>query len=106
MSSIIGIFLTLGVIAVGVSVIPTTSGGSTITWFLSTIIVLSILYSISFNVLTFNMTVGIGLVTKLTNMPQFSSDLNNIGFMPYLFFQVIGLIGLIGGIFAMKGSSG
>lgn len=99
-SSIIGIFLSLGVIAVVVSIIPTTSAGSTISWFLQTIMILSILYSISFSVLTYNLTIGVGLVTKLTNM--FSGSVNDLSFIPYLFFHLLGIIGLLAGLLGAK----
>lgn len=101
--SIIGYFITLGVIAVGISIIPTTSAGSTITWLMRVVIVVSIIYSISFNVLTYTISVGMGLCTQLTNM--FSSDINNITFIGWVFFTIIGLVGTISGIVSMSGGS-
>lgn len=99
--SILGVFLTLGGIAILISLIPTTSASGTIKWFMAIIIMTSIMYSITFTVLTYNLTVGIGLASNLTNM--FSGDLNSLSFMPWLFFMVIGLIGLISGIMATSG---
>lgn len=100
-TSIIGYFLTLAVIAVVISIIPTTSAGSTITWLMRVVMVVSIIYSVSFNVLTYTLTVGVGLCSKLTNM--FSSNVNNIGFIGWLFFMIIGLVGTVSGLLSMSG---
>ena len=99
--SIIGYFITLSVIAVIISIIPTTSAGSTITWLMRVVIIVSIIYSVSFNVLTYSLSVGVGLCTQLTNM--FSSSVNSLEFIGWLFFTIIGIVGTISGIIAMSG---
>jgi hypothetical protein len=101
--SIIGIFVTLGGIAVIVSFIPTVSAGGTVQWFATSLIMVGLFYSVSFQVLSYNVHIGLGLASNITNM--FSADMGTIAFMPFLFFTAIGLIGIISGIIMFAGST-
>lgn len=98
-SSIITTFVSLGAIAVAVSLIPLIHASDTMRWFMSTAIVVALLYSISFSFLTWNITIGLGLVTNITNL--FNSNPNQIGFLPWIFFQFIGFIVLLAGIYGL-----
>lgn len=101
--SLIGFFLTLGAIAVVVSVIPLLNGGSVLQWFSSSLIMIGLFYSVNLSVLTYNVPIGIGLASNITNM--FSSDMTALSFMPFLFFTAVGLIGIISGIIMFAGNS-
>ena len=103
-SSIIGLFVTLGLVAVAISVLPIIDSESTAKWFLSVVIMASILFqfTVTIPVVEWEMPpIGIGLATNLSGM--FSSDINSLSFMPFIFFTMIGLIGLISGIISMSG---
>jgi len=103
--AVIGLVITLGIIAVLISLIPLTSGSSAVKWFISTILVTCLLFSYSFTldliVFKRDVNVGIGLCGNL--MGLFSSSVENITFMPYLFFLSIGLLGLISGVITLGG---
>ncbi len=100
-AGIIGIFVGLGVITVIIAIIPFTYASTSIKWLMSTIVVVSIIYRFDFDILTYHLSYGIGLASSLSAM--FNSNPNVLGFMPYLFFTFLGLIGLITGIVAMGG---
>ena len=100
--TVFGALITLGVIAVVVSVIPIADSETTMRWFMSSVFMVCMFYSVNVSVLTYNLTVGIGLVTRLTSL--FSNNINSIGFIPYLFFTFIGLAGVITGIVAVGSS--
>lgn len=99
--SVTGVFITLGIIAVIVSALPLIDSESTMKWFMHTIIICSIMYSFSFTILGYPINVGIGLASNLANM--FSSDINTIAFMPWLFFTFTGLLGVICGVISVSG---
>jgi hypothetical protein len=103
-STVIGMIIALGLIAVGASVVPTVSVSGAITWFMAIVMTMSILYSFSFQVLSYPISYGLGLCSNLANM--FSGDLSSIGFLPWLFFNSIGLIGLVSGVLAIGGAGG
>lgn len=98
---VLATFVTLGIIAVVISALPIIDSESTMRWFVSIVIICSIMYSITFNVLGYNITIGVGLASNLTNM--FVANINNISFLPWLFFTSISLLGIISGIMAMSG---
>lgn len=97
---LLGTFITIGLIAIGIALIPFTTSSSTVRWFMSIVIVISLIYSVSFNILTWNVTIGVGLSTNLANM--FPSSTSSIAFMPWLFFTFLGLLGLVSGIVAIS----
>lgn len=101
--SLIGIFITIGGIAVVVSVIPFLNTGGSVSWFGNSLIMLGLFYSVGFDVLSYHVQIGIGLASNLTNM--FNSDLNSITFMPYLFFLALGVVGTLAGIIMMSGGT-
>ncbi len=104
-SGLIATFLLLGVVIVIVSFIPTTSAGGSIRWFLSAIIITSIIFKIGpYTILEIPRVeipqIGIGLCTNI--MDIFGLDFNSFNFIPYLGFLFLGMIGLISGIMAMN----
>ncbi len=100
-ASLLITFVSLGIIIVVTSQIPfLNSGSGSVRWFLTTIIIICILFSISFNVIGYTLTVGIGLCTSLMGLGV--ADINNIMCLPYYFFLTIGIIALISGIMAMN----
>jgi len=103
-STVIGMIIALGLIAVGASVVPTVSVSGSIKWFMAIVMVMSILYSFSFTVLSYPISYGLGLCSNLANM--YSGDLSTIGFLPWLFFNSVGLIGLVSGVMAIGGAGG
>jgi len=103
-SNVIGMIIALGLIAVGASVVPTVNVTGAIKWFMALTIVMSLLYSYQFSVLSYPISYGLGLCTNLTNL--YSGDLSTIGFMPWLFFNGVGLVGLISGVMTIGGAGG
>jgi hypothetical protein len=103
-SSIIGIFITLGIIVVLISIVPTLGVAPAIKWFMSSIIFISIFYSVTVNLLTYNLTIGIGLATNIISM--FSGDPNSLSFLPWIFFTSLGLFGVICGMFSISSGGG
>ena len=99
---VISILLSLGLIAIGISVLPFAGGEVTITWFVKVVILISILYQIDFKMMGFKFPIGIGLVSNLTIM--FSESIEELSFMPWIFFNIVGIVGLISGIISMSGS--
>ena len=107
-SDIVSVFLTLGVIAIGVSIAPIVDSEGPIVWFMSIIVICSILYQIKLTIPVIHVNlppIGVGLVTRLTNLPVCSSDINSIWFMPFIFFHTLGLMGVISGILSISGGS-
>ena len=100
-SSIIGIMVSLAVIAVAVSLIPTTSASGSMNWLMGMVIAVSLFFSVSFTVFTYDITIGVGLATHITDM--FPLDMESLMFMPWLFFTIIGILGTVSGIMAMSG---
>ncbi len=105
--SLIGIFIALALIAVIASIIPTVSAGGTVSWFLWTAIMAGLFYSVSFDIqlgiFSRHIIIGFGLASHLTEM--FVGDINNVSFIPWLFFTTIGLIGVISGIVMAGGGN-
>jgi hypothetical protein len=101
--TLIGVFITIGTVAVIMSVIPLLSAGGTVSWFGSSLIMLSLFYSVGFDVLGYHLQIGVGLASNMTNM--FNSDLNSITFLPYFFFLALGVVGTLAGIVMMSGGS-
>ena len=96
LESLINIFVLVGVTVVVISIIPFLGGENTVMWFAKTIIIVGFLYQVRFNVMGYNFPVGVGLVSNLTGM--FSESIEELSFMPWIFFHLIGVIGLIGGL--------
>lgn len=98
--SIITTFVSLGLIVVAISILPfVNSGSQSVKWFIITALVVAMLYSIQFDVMTWHVVIGLGLVTNITNL--FSSSPTHISFLPFLFFNFLGFIALISGILGM-----
>jgi hypothetical protein len=100
-SVIFGLFTTLGIIAVAISVLPIVDSESAVQWFVSIVFVVALLYSVNLNILTYNFPVGIGLATHVIEV--FDSDPEALSFLPWLFFNGVGLIGVLSGILTMVG---
>lgn len=100
-STIISILLTLGIGAVVLSSIPTASNGGAVQWILSALLFISLFYQVDFTIMGRPYSVGIGLVTNLTN--HFSASPTELSFMPFLFFHVLGFVGVITGIMSASG---
>lgn len=98
--TIISMFVTAGLLAATIAMIPTTSGGGTLTWFISTLMMLALLYAIDVPIFTYTLRIGVGLVSNLTGM--FSGDVNSLSFLPFMFFNAIGLIGILSGVMMMN----
>lgn len=98
---IIGVLITLGIIAIMLGFVPVTDMGTPAKWLMSLITMISILFSISFQVLTHDVTIGVGLASSLITM--FSSDPASINFIPFLFFTALSLIGVISGMLTISG---
>jgi hypothetical protein len=99
---IFGLFTTLGIIAVVVSVLPVVDSESAAQWFVSVVFVVALMFSVQLNILTYSFPVGLGLATHVIEV--FDSDPNTLAFLPWLFFTGIGLIGTLTGILTMAGS--
>lgn len=101
-SSIIGIFITLGGIAVILSIIPTTNAAPALKWFMSIILVVSIFYSITIpgGLMGPTITIGIGIATNIISM--FSSDTNSFSFLPWIFFTILSLLGVVCGMLSIS----
>lgn len=101
-TSIISIFLVLGGIAIVVAIIPTTNAGGAVLWLMSMVIMAGLFYKVQVGILQYNIQVGIGLSTNLANM--FSTNINELAFLPYIFFQLLGLGGVISGMVLVASS--
>jgi len=99
---IIGNLITLGLITVVASVIPFTGGETAMRWFFSTIMMLCIIFRLDITILTYNVSVGIGLGSNMINL--FAGDIAGLGLLPFLFFTFISLIATISGIMLTAGS--
>lgn len=102
--SILSLFITLGLTAIVIAVLPVIDSESTAKWFLSIVMMASILYrfTVTIPVIDWELPpIGIGLATNLSGM--FDADINSLSFMPFIFFTIIGLIGLISGMISMSG---
>lgn len=97
--SIISEAMALGVIAILISVIPTASTGHSVTWFMTIVLVVYMLYSLHFNLLGYDVGIGFGLVSNITAL--FSSNPNELAFLPYVFFNFIGFVALISGVYGL-----
>jgi hypothetical protein len=98
--SIITTFVSLGLIVVAISILPfVNSGSSSVKWFIITALVVAMLYSVQFDVMTWHVVIGLGLITNITNL--FSSSPTNISFLPFLFFNFLGFIALVSGIIGL-----
>jgi hypothetical protein len=93
-------FITLGLIAILASVIPLTEGGTSIRWFVGTLTILVMLFKIDLTVLTYNVSVGVGLASNIINI---FSDTSGLNLLPYVFFIFIGLLATISGIVLTSG---
>jgi hypothetical protein len=104
---IIGVFITLGVIALLAGLLPLTDVGAPAKWLMSIISILSILYAITIPLSKIpllklpDQKYGVGLASSLIGM--FSSDPASISFIPFLFFTSLSLIGVISGMMAISG---
>jgi hypothetical protein len=103
-SNVIGMVIALGLITVGASIVPTVNVTGAIKWFMALTIVMSLLYSFQFTVLSYPISYGLGLCSNLSNL--YSGDLSTIGFLPWLFFNSVGLVGLISGVMTIGGGGG
>ena len=99
---IIGNLITLGLITVVASVIPFTGGETAMKWFFSTIMMLCIIFRLDITILTYNVSVGLGLGSNMINL--FAGDISGLGLLPFLFFTFISLIATISGIMLTAGS--
>lgn len=97
-------FIGIGIIAVVASIIPFTGGATTVKWFLSTLVVLGIVFRQEIQVTiageVYSFSVGVGLGSNMTNLFK---DTSGIGLLPFLFFTFISLIATITGIMMTMG---
>jgi hypothetical protein len=98
---IIGNLITLGLIAVVASVVPFTGGETALRWFFSTIMMLCIVFRLDLQILTYTLSIGIGLGSNMINL--FAGDITGLGLLPFLFFTFISLIATISGIMLTAG---
>jgi hypothetical protein len=102
-SSILGYFVSVAIIGVIISIIPTTSASGAVTYLLSGVLMMMTLYGFDFTVGGYHVQLGIGLVSNLAGM--FSSNPNSLAFLPYLFFNALGLLGVLSGIIILAGGN-
>lgn len=102
-STIISELVSVGVIAILISLIPTTSASGAVTYLLSGVVMLTILYSFNFSILTYNIQIGVGLVSNLSSM--FPGDPSSLSFLPFLFFNMLGLLGVVSGMIVLAGAN-
>lgn len=102
-SAILNYFVHFGIIAVIIAMLPTTSGSGTINYVLGGAIMLGILYAFDFTLLGYHFQLGIGLASNLAGM--FDSDPGAFSFLPNLFFNMLGLIGVISGMIILAGGA-
>lgn len=99
-SVLITTLVSIAAIAILIGKIPLTGDAdSTTKWFVTSVIILAILFNISFDinllVYTWPVSIGIGLASNMISL--FSSNPSDVGYLGYLFFWFIGIIGFISG---------
>lgn len=97
-SSIISVIITVGLVAVGISLLPLTSGGSTARWLLSLILMVSLLFSVSFDIVTWHVQIGIGLCTNIMNLIPDGSNPTVPQFFLWICLLFVGILGVISAI--------
>lgn len=106
-TALIGEFVTIAIIGVLISLLPTTSGAGAVRWLLSTLIIVTIVFSWNIDlsaIPTFgSYPLGFGLGSNLIGM--FSASTDSLEFLPFIFFTLISLMAVVSGIFALGGSS-
>lgn len=99
--SMFGFLVTIGLIAIGGSVITLSLAGTAIKWFFSTLVIVGIIFGTTVQVLGYNFQIGLGLGQNMISL--FAGDITGLGLLPFLFFSFISLIATISGIMLVAG---